>query len=54
MKGNKGSWFAAEDAAMDELSSSRHPQANHSFTRRRSWLQDALLAWLSGLETTTL
>jgi fermentation-respiration switch protein FrsA (DUF1100 family) len=31
-----------------------HPEANHSFTRHRPWLREALLGWLAKLETTIL
>ncbi|HWQ09375.1 MAG TPA: dienelactone hydrolase family protein, partial [Holophaga sp.] len=31
-----------------------HPEANHSFTRHRAWLQATLLGWLDMLETSTL
>ena len=30
-----------------------HPEANHSFTRHRAWLQETLLDWLATLEATT-
>ena len=46
--------LALHDQAADPRQLVVHPDANHSFTRHRAWLQEVLLDWLSALEATTL
>ncbi|HNY42569.1 MAG TPA: alpha/beta fold hydrolase [Bryobacteraceae bacterium] len=46
--------LALHDRAADPRKLVVHPDANHSFTRHRAWLQEVLLDWLSLLEITQL